>query len=79
VVLDSNPPDGSSILVRESGELILLPIGLYVGDFCMSCQTGLDFEGKLTRDLSMEKYYHFLLYPERGFNSMFPLKPKVKF
>jgi hypothetical protein len=44
----------SSTLVSESGELILSPLGLYVGD-------GLDFEGKLTWDLSIEKCYHFFL------------------
>jgi hypothetical protein len=55
-------------LVRGSGKLILPLLGLYVGDFYMSCQTGLDFEGKLTGDLFMEKCYHSFLYLERGFN-----------
>jgi hypothetical protein len=58
---------GNSIFVKKSGELILPPLGLYVGGFCMSYQTGLDFEGKLTQDLFMEKCYHSLIYPERGF------------
>jgi hypothetical protein len=51
----------------ESGELILLPFGLYVGVFCMSYQIGLDFEGKLIQNLSTEKCYHSLFYPKRGF------------
>jgi hypothetical protein len=44
----------------------LSPLGPYKGDFWLTKQTGFHFEGKLTRDVSLGKCYHSLLYPEWG-------------